>query len=130
VIVADASVIVELLRGVSARAAIVGRLAEAPRPFHVPHLLDAEVAQVFRRLTAGGAVSAAGGFHALQALGMLSLRRHAHGLLLRRCWELRDNLTAYDALYVALAERLGATLLTRDARLARAPGIGAAVEIV
>ncbi len=129
-IVADASVVVELLRGGSARAAVAARLAGAPRPFHAPHLLDAEVAQVFRRLAAAGAVSAAGGLQAVQALGMLSLRRHAHGPLLRRCWTLRDNLTVYDALYVALAERLGATLLTRDARLARAPGIEAAVEIV
>jgi predicted nucleic acid-binding protein len=130
VIVLDASVVVEMLGQSPTQRSLGARLATEARPFHVPHLLDAEIARVLQRFAAAGAVSDRGGRDALLALGLLPLRRHGHGPLLGRVWQLRANLTAYDALYVALAERLGATLLTRDARLARAPGIGAAVEIV
>jgi len=130
VIVLDASVVVELLNHSPAQRWIGARLATAPRPLHAPHLVDAEVVQVLRRFAAAGAVTARGGRDVLAALALLPLRRHGHGPLLERAWALRANITAYDALYVALAERLGATLLTRDARLARAPGIQALVEVL
>ncbi len=67
---------------------------------------------------------------AVTDLAALSLDRMPHRPLLARCWELRDNLTPYDASYVALAERLGVTLVTADARLARAPGIRCDVEVL
>ncbi len=67
---------------------------------------------------------------ALTDLADLPMARVSHRPLLRRCWELRDNLTVYDAAYVALAESLDATLVTADARLARAPGVRCAVELL
>lgn len=129
-IVLDASVAVELLRGPGTGTAIRTRLAGSPPPFHAPHLIDAEVAHAIRRVVARGLLEASDGHAALRALSGLPIQRHAHGPLLDRVWALRDNVSAYDALYVALAEQLGATLLTRDARLAAAPGVRAAVEVV
>lgn len=67
---------------------------------------------------------------ALADLGALRIDRVAHGPLLGRCWELRANLTVYDAGYVALAERLEATLVTADVRLSRAPGVRCPVEVL
>lgn len=129
-IVLDASAVVELLVRSPAGVVVERRLAREPRPLHAPHLLDAEVAHALRRVVASGSLRASSGRTALQVLPMLPIRRHGHLLLLERVWALRDNVTAYDAMYVALAERLGATLLTRDARLAAAPGVRAAVEVV
>lgn len=77
-----------------------------------------------------GQVEASRAQDALRDLSCLPMRRHAHGFLLPRAWELRDNLTVYDAVYVALAEALDATLLTSDARLAAAPGVRARIELV
>lgn len=97
---------------------------------HAPHLIDVEVAQVMRRYAATGQIEAARGRAALDDLLDFPLYRHPHQFLLRRLWELRHNITAYDAVYVALAEALDATLLTRDRRLAAAPGHRARVELV
>ena len=66
---------------------------------------------------------------ALAALADLPLERYSHTILLPRIWVLRQNLSAYDAAYVALAEVLGATLLTRDARISRASGLAARIEV-
>ena len=129
-IVLDASAVVELLRRSPAGAAVGSRLASVPLPYHAPALLDVEVAQVFRRFAAAGSISAEGGQAALATLAVLPVRRHPHLPLLPRVWALRANLTAYDAIYVALAERLGATLVTRDSRLAVAPGHRAIVEVI
>src|SRR5262245_62372925 len=87
---------------------------------HAPHLLDVEVAHAIRRYAANGQIGPERGRELLADLADLPLRRHPHDWLLPRVWELRSNLTAYDALYVALAEALDAPLLTRDQRLARA----------
>ena len=97
---------------------------------HAPHLLDLEVAQVVRRYVAAGDIGPRRGKEALTDLADLPLERYAHAPFVDRIWELRDNLTAYDAAYVALAEALEATLITRDARLAGAPGHGARVEVL
>ena len=97
---------------------------------HAPHLIDVEVAQVVRRYAAAGELDAERGREALADLADFPLLRYPHDLLLQRIWELRNNLTAYDAAYVALAEVLGAPLLTRDRRLAAAPGHHAKVELV
>jgi predicted nucleic acid-binding protein len=88
-----------------------------------------EVASVLRRLVRTSKVSAARAGLALTDLADLPLRRAPHRPLLPRIWELRANLTTYDAAYVALAERLGATLLTADGRLARAAGVRCPIEV-
>ncbi|GJG85422.1 ribonuclease VapC9 [Gemmatimonadetes bacterium T265] len=129
-IVLDASVGIEIARRTPHGLAAARRLLRESRPYHIPHLFDLEVAQTVRRYVLAQLLSPAGGSAALRALSLLPLERHAHTPLLGRVWQLRDNLTAYDASYVALAEALDATLLTRDARLAGAPGVRARVEVV
>jgi predicted nucleic acid-binding protein len=126
--VVDASVVVEVLLGTSAGRAAEGRLFDRRAELHAPHLLDVEVAQVLRRYGASRDLTPGRGAEAIADLADLPITRHEHVLLLPRIWQLRHNLTAYDAAYVALAEALGAQLLTCDARLAGAPGHTAIVE--
>ncbi len=102
----------------------------AGETLHAPHLIDVEVAQVIRRYAARGDISAARGGEALADLSDLPLQRYEHDFLIPRVWELRDNLTAYDAVYVALAEALEAPLVTGDLRLAAAAGHGARVDVI
>ena len=97
---------------------------------HAPHLIDAEVGSALRRRTADGQVAPFIAEGALRALGLLVARRYPHGPLATAAWALRGNVSYYAALYVALAARLGYPLLTADARLARAPGLPCAVELV
>lgn len=98
---------------------------------HAPHLLDLEVASVLRRLVMfDGTVSPQRAQAAFTDLGDLPIVRYPHGPLLRRAWELRENVRPYDAAYVALAEALGSVLLTVDVRLSRAPGLTCAVELI
>jgi len=130
VIVVDASAILEPLLQSPAAAAIEERLFQERLPLHAPHLIDLEATQVLRRYAATGQIEAARCRQAIDALRDFSLRRYPHDALLGRVWELRHNLTAYDAAYVALAEALGATLLTRDRRLAAASGHRARIELV
>ncbi len=106
------------------------RLFDDRETLHAPHLLDVEVAQVIRRYAAAGEIGEERGRAALADLGDFPLQRYPHGFLLPRAWELRNNLTAYDAVYVALAEALDAPLLTRDKRLTAAAGRYARVELV
>ncbi len=95
-----------------------------------PHLVDLEVSSVWRRLVAAGALDERRASLAMHDLESLRLERAAHRPLLARCWELRGNLTVYDASYVALAELMRVGLLTGDARLANAPGIRCDVEVI
>jgi predicted nucleic acid-binding protein len=95
-----------------------------------PHLIDAEVGHVLRRRVAAGDIEATNAEAALMALPALVVERFPHGTLARAAWRLRNNLSYYDALYVALAARLGAPLLTTDKRLANAPGLPCAVEVI
>src|SRR5262249_1516184 len=113
-----------------AAGAVRERLLNAEQTLHAPHLIDLEVAQVLRRYAASGLIEPAQGRAALNDLDNFPLERYPHDLFLPRVWELRHNLTAYDAAYVALAEALDATLVTRDRRLAAAPGHYARVELV
>ncbi len=129
-IVVDASVILELLLNRPPAGRIAQRILAPDETLHVPHLLDLEVAQVFRRYVRCGDVGAARAATALGDLLDLPLARYPHDLLLPRIWELRHNLSAYDAAYVALAELLGAPLITSDARLTRSRGHRAAVETI
>ena len=120
--VVDASVVIEVLLGTPAGRAVEGRLFDRRAELHAPHLLDVEVAQVLRRYGASGDLTPGRAAEAIADLADLPITRHEHVLLLPRIWQLRHNLTAYDAAYVALADALDATLLTRDAKLARAGG--------
>jgi predicted nucleic acid-binding protein len=129
-IVVDASALLEVLLRTPAAPAVERRLFDAGESLHAPHLIDLEAAQVLRRYAAAGQISAERGRAALDDLAGLSLRRYPHDWLMMRVWRLRDNLTAYDAVYVALSEALAAPLLTRDRRLAAAAGHRAQVELV
>lgn len=129
-IVVDASAVVEVLLRTPAAEAIEQRIFSAGETLHAPHLIDVEIVQVLRRYAAAGLLSQGRGQEALQDLADLPLARYPHDILLERVWELRRNLTAYDGVYVALAEALDAPLLTRDRRIAAAPGHRARVELV
>lgn len=108
---------------------IRGRIAREDDGLHVPHLFEVEVFNALRHHALRQGLSARRGFELLEDLTTMSISRYPHTALLPRIWELRDNVSAYDAAYIALAETLEATLVTRDARLARAPGIRAEVEV-
>ncbi|MHC4960121.1 MAG: type II toxin-antitoxin system VapC family toxin [Planctomycetota bacterium] len=129
-IVLDASAAVELILGTPNGRRVAERIADPRRSLHAPHLLDVEVAQVLRRYERSRVVDAERATAALRDLGQLGIRAHEHAILLPRVWELRANLTAYDAVYVALAEGLDAPLLTLDTRLASAPGHRARIEVL
>jgi predicted nucleic acid-binding protein len=130
VIVVDASALLEAVLRMPAADAVDERLFAPRETLHAPHLIDVEVAQVIRRFAAAGDIDGARGRAALADLANLRLSRYPHGLLLPRIWDLRHNLSAYDAAYVALAEALDAPLVTRDRRLAAAAGHGARIELV
>jgi predicted nucleic acid-binding protein len=130
VIVVDASALVEVLLRASAAKAVEDRLFGLRQTLHAPHLLDLEVAQVIRRYAAARQIDGERGRAALVDLADFPIQRYPHGVLLPRIWDLRRNLTAYDAAYVALAEALDAPLLTRDRRLASAAGHRARIELV
>lgn len=128
-IVVDASVVATALTdddadGDRARAHLRGQRLAAP------HLLDLEVTSVWRRLEATGRLDRRRAERALHDLLALGIERVTHTRLLDRCWELRNNLTVYDAAYVALAEALDAPLVTADRRLAGAPGIRCTIDFL
>ncbi len=129
-IVVDASAILEVLLGTPDGARVAERLFTPGETLHAPHLLDLEVAQVLRRYALAGELDSARGLEALDDLADLPLTRYPHDLLLPRIWELRRNLTAYDAAYVALAEALAAPLVTRDAALVSVRVHHARVELL
>ncbi|MBM3601649.1 MAG: type II toxin-antitoxin system VapC family toxin [Alphaproteobacteria bacterium] len=129
-IVVDASAVLESLLRTPAARVIERKLFDPRQTLHAPHLLDVEVAQVIRRYAANGDIDSERGRDALADLADFPVRRYPHDVLLGRIWELRHNLTAYDAVYIALAEALDAPLITRDQRLAAAAGHQARVEVV
>ena len=130
-IVLDASALVDRLLDREPKASWVAeRLLQSGGIPHAPHLIDIEVVSAIRRLALHGHASSERAALALHDLGTLRLQRYPHLPLLERIWELRDNLTAADAAYIALAEALGTTLLTADTRLAKAPGLRCPVEVL
>jgi predicted nucleic acid-binding protein len=129
-IVVDASALLEALLCTPAAQAVVERLFAPRQTLHAPHLVDVEVAHVIRRYAAAGQIDGERGRAALTDLADLRLTRYPHDFLLPRIWDLRDNLSAHDAAYVALAEALDAPLVTRDRRLAAAAGHHARIELV
>ncbi len=128
-IVLDASAVLELLRATATGERIRGRLQDAGETLCAPHLMDVEVAHALRRFERIGSLSAARGTEALADLAEFPLTRFPHEHLLGRVWELRHNVTAYDAAYLALAEALRATLVTCDRKLASAGSRGLRVEL-
>jgi predicted nucleic acid-binding protein len=129
VLVVDASVVAAALAddardGDRARARLRGEQLAAPE------LVDLEVASVLRRQLRAASVDVRRAELALTDLNAMPIQRAPHRPLLPRCWQLRDNLTMYDAAYVALAEALDADLLTADRRLAKAPGPRCRIELL
>jgi predicted nucleic acid-binding protein len=129
-IVVDASALIEVLLRTPASTAVESHLFAPEQTLHAPHLLDIEVAQVMRNYAARGEIGGERGRLALEDLGDLRMQRYPHDFLLPRVWSLRNNVTAYDAVYIALAEALDAVLITRDRRLAGAAGHRARVVLV
>ena len=129
-IILDASAAIEWLLRTQTGIKIDKRIFSPQLPLHAPHLLDVEVAQVLRRYVRDKTITAQRGQEALEDLGDLPLNRYPHDFLIPRVWELRATLTAYDAIYVALAELLDAPLLTCDGRIASAPGHHANVDVI
>jgi predicted nucleic acid-binding protein len=128
--VLDASAAIELLLRTSSGRRVQARIFSPSESLHAPHLIDLEVAQALRRSVASGTITSARGEQALEDLRDLSLERYAHEILLERIWQLRHNLTAYDAAYVALAERLAAPVLTCDRKIASPGRHRARVELI
>lgn len=124
-IVLDASAALSgLLNAGPARESLAGE------QLHAPHLVDSEVASGLRRHVASHRIAADEGWAALDAWRRLGLTRYPMHGLLERVWDLRENLSAYDADYVALAESLGCFLVTADARISRAPGARCPITVV
>jgi len=128
-IVLDVSAAVDWLLQTSSGQNIEKRIYSRNETLHAPHLLDLEVTQVLRRLALQGIVSVNRAGQAVHDLLDLRITRYPHVVLGPRIWQLRHNFSAYDAAYIVVAEKLGATLVTRDARLASASGHAAPVEL-
>jgi predicted nucleic acid-binding protein len=128
-IVLDASAAVDWLLQTSAGQDIDKRIYSRHETLHAPQLLDLEITQVLRRLALQGVVSVRRAGEAIRDLLGLRITRYPHLVFLPRIWQLRHNFSAYDAAYIVLAEKLGAALVTRDARLASASGHTAPVEL-
>jgi len=125
VIVVDSSAAISaLLNSGPARRAL------GESQLHVPHLIDVEVASGLRRMVVAGEIGEGVGWGALDAWRKLGLIRYPVFSLVDRIWQLRENASAYDACYVALAENLGSTLVTANARISRIPMLKCAVTVV
>lgn len=128
-LVVDASCLYEVVAATAEAEEVRWRLARDDE-HAAPHVVDAEVLGVIRREALRGALDPTAASQAVADLAEWPGERYGHRILLERAWELRDSLRTWDALYVALAEVLGATLLTADARLGRANGLRCRVEVV
>ncbi|HEV2417703.1 MAG TPA: type II toxin-antitoxin system VapC family toxin [Terriglobia bacterium] len=128
-IVIDASAVLEVLLQTPASPRISRRMFASGETLHAPHLLDVEVAQVLRRYVRSKDILPERGAEALADLASFPINRYPHFVLLPRIWQLRHNLTAYDAAYIALAEALDATLVTRD-RALKSLSSAARVEVL
>ena len=128
--VLDASGAVEFLLNTAAGKRLAARLADESVVVHVPHLIDMEVAQVLRRYVRHGTFHERMGALALDRWRNLDVERYSHEPFLDRIWQLRDNVTAYDAVYIALAETLSTVLVTGDRKLVGVPGVRVAIELI
>ena len=127
-LVVDTSAVLAALVARQPAPGLVERLA-GDGDLHAPHLIDTEVLHALRRLTITEEISDDRAADARSDFAELALVRYPHQLLSDRVWELRHNLTAYDATFVALAETLAVPLVTCDARLGSAPGHHAHIEL-
>jgi predicted nucleic acid-binding protein len=129
-IVVDASAMTEWLLQTDLGRRVEARLYRRDEQLHAPHLVDVEVLSALRRLVRGREVTPERAEEALADLAALQIIRHGHVDLAMRAWVLRANLTAYDAVYVALAEALGATVVTCDGPFSTAPGHSVRIELI
>lgn len=129
-IVLDSSVALELILQTPRSHSVAARIANPGETLHAPHLIDLEVVQVLRRFVRARSLSEKRAEKALADFRDLPVVRYTHALLLDRVWGLRQNATAYDAAYLALAEALNAPFLTADKRLRGLRGLRARVEVV
>lgn len=128
-LVIDASSVIELLLGGHAAPVLRSRISGLRESLHAPHLLDLEVLQVLRRHAASGQLSKGRAELAIGFLQQMRIMRHPHADLASRIWALQHNFTAYDAAYLALADKIRCPLLTCDHKLSGS-GLGVAVEVV
>ena len=128
-IVVDASTVVDVLLQTPSAVRIEARLFALGEVMYAPHLIDLEVTHALRRHVLQGTIDEQRGEEALNDLAVWPLPRHVHGPLLFRIWTLRNNVSAYDAAYIALAEMLNVPLLTCDGRLAASSGHHARIEL-
>ncbi len=129
-IVVDASALLEVLLQTPSAPAVSDRLFRRGESLAAPHLIDVEVAQVLRRYQLAGELDDQRGRQALEDFADMLISRFSHTELLPRIWELRHNVTVYDAAYLALAEVIGVPLVTRDARLAGSVGHDVTIEVL
>ena len=129
-IVVDASAMLEFLLQTALGTRVEARLFRDRDELHAPHLVDVEVLQALRRLVRLGEVSPSRADEVIADLSDLDLHRHAHLDLLARAWKLRGNVSAYDAVYVALAEAMEAAIVTCDGPLAKALGHRIRIELI
>lgn len=128
--VLDASGAVELLPNTAAGERLSARLADEFEAVHVPHVIDLEFARVLRRYVLRGVLDERLGAMALGRWMDFDVERHPPQPFLGRNWRLQANVTAYDAVYLALAEALSQELVTGDRRLAEVPGTAVAIELI
>ena len=129
-IVIDASAVIEILLGTRLARQCRDRVLDSGDVCCAPHLIDVEVAQVLRRYAARSVITDQRGEQALEDLLDLPIERYPYDPLLARVWQLRHSVSAYDAVYVALAEVLEARLVTCDARLAGSHGHCVQLEVI
>jgi predicted nucleic acid-binding protein len=132
-LVADASAVIALLLARPQAERIAAHIADHGYPLHAPHVLDLEVLNALRRVVSSGEASPQRAGEVVHDLLDLDVERYSHQALVRRVWDLRDNFSAYDAAYLALAEDVtegGATLLTSDAHFARATRTHSSIEVM
>jgi predicted nucleic acid-binding protein len=129
-IVVDASALIELLTRSARGERIEARILRPSETIHAPALIDLEVAQVLRRYAFTGQVPEHWARMAMEIAIGFPMTRYLHEPLMKRVWALKDNLTAYDAAYVSLAEALRCPLVTCDAKLARVTGHRALIEVI
>ena len=129
-IVVDASVVVSALTDRGRVGDVARQRLIEDAELHAPHLVDLEVLAVLRRKSALGDVSPQSADEVMGDVRDLAIQRYPHVPLMRRMWQLRENVTMYDASYVALAERLACPLVTSDVHLSRVPGVRCSIEVL
>ena len=129
-IVLDASAALELLLNTPRSATIADRVFAVDESLHAPHLIDLEIAQVLRRLVRKSEIEPNRALEVFEDFADLGITRYPHEMLLPTIWSMRDNATAYDAAYLALAVELDATLLTCDSALKSIPGYSRRVTVI